>query len=66
MARVIIPMSPKDVEIKQSCILKHQSQKDNPMFPGDDKREFWERVKIRNRETAEKLKLLGFSDYEAC
>lgn len=38
MARVIVPLSPKDVEDKLSSILKHQTQKDNPMFPGDDKR----------------------------
>ena len=56
MARHIVPMSPKDVEVKTISILKHQSQKDNPMFPGDDKREFWQRVKIRNRNTARVLK----------
>lgn len=38
MAKHIIPMSPKDVEIKTQAILKHQSQKDNVMFPGEDKR----------------------------
>lgn len=46
-------------------IFKHQSQKDNPMFPGEDKREFWQRVKERNRNTANLLNKLGFSDYEA-
>jgi glucosamine-6-phosphate deaminase len=38
MCRVIVPMSPSEVENKTAAILKHQSQKDNPMFPGDDKR----------------------------
>jgi glucosamine-6-phosphate deaminase len=33
---------------------------------GEDKREFWERAKDRNRRTAEHLNNLGFSDYEAC
>lgn len=65
MCRVIVPMSPSDVEQKMSSILRHQSQKDAPMFPGDDPREFWQRARARNRETAQKLKLLGFSDYEA-
>ena len=45
MANVIIPLSPKDVDDKFNAIIKHQSQKDNPMFPGDDKREFWLRVR---------------------
>lgn len=35
------------------------------MFPGDDKREFWERVKIRNKNTANTLKIIGLPEYEA-
>jgi glucosamine-6-phosphate deaminase len=66
MCRAIVPLSPKDVEDKFSAIIKHQSQKDNPMFPGDDKRPFWERVQSRNRETAQILNKLGFSEYEGC
>lgn len=65
MARVIVPLTPKDVEDKMLSIFKHQTQKDNPMFPGEDKREFWQRVKERNRNTAGLLSKLGFSDYEA-
>jgi glucosamine-6-phosphate deaminase len=66
MARVIVPMSPKDVDEKMLAIFKHQSQKDGAMFLGDDKREFWERAKDRNRHTALTLNKLGFSEYEAC
>lgn len=66
MARIIIPLSPKEVDNKTMSIWKHQSQKDGPMFLGEDKREFWERAKERNRMTAETLNHLGFSDYEAC
>lgn len=65
MAKHIVPLSPKDVEVKTLSILKHQSQKDNPMYPGDDKREFWERVKIRNKNTANTLKNIGLPEYEA-
>lgn len=49
MARFIVPMSPKEVNQKTFAIWKHQSQKDGPMFLGEDKREFWERAKSRNR-----------------
>lgn len=56
MCRYIIPLSPLDVEEKVASILKHQSQKDSPMFPGEDKREFWMRSKDRNRNTANELK----------
>lgn len=38
MARVIVPLSPKDVEDKMASIFKHQSQKDGAMYLGDDKR----------------------------
>ena len=65
VSRVIVPMSPLEVENKMAAILKHQSQKDLPMFPGDDKREFWLRSKERNRNTAMQLKQLGMPDYEA-
>lgn len=53
------------MEDKTAAILKHQSQKDNPMFPGEDTREFWLRSKERNRNTAADLKKLGLPDYEA-
>jgi glucosamine-6-phosphate deaminase len=66
MSKFIVPLSPKDVDDKFSAIIKHQSQKENPLFPGDDKRPFWERVQQRNRETAQVLNKLGFSEYEGC
>ena len=62
----IVPMSPMESEKKRESILKHQSQKDRPMFPGNDIREFWERAQQRNRGTAELLSKLGFVSYEAC
>jgi hypothetical protein len=36
-----------------------QSQKDRPLFPGPDEREFWQRAEARNRETAALLDKLG-------
>lgn len=47
-----VPLSPKEVQLKRNAIFKHQSQKDRPVFPGDDEREFWVRAEERNRETA--------------
>jgi glucosamine-6-phosphate deaminase len=52
MARIIVPLAPKIVNYKTQAILKHQSQKDGAKYLGDDKREFWQRAKIRNRNTA--------------
>ena len=60
-----VPLSPKEVERKRLAIFKHQSQKDRPVFPGDDSREFWVRAEDRNRETAKAYDHLGLAEYEA-
>ncbi|WP_323134788.1 glucosamine-6-phosphate deaminase [Pontibacter kalidii] len=60
-----VPLSPQEVLRKRQAIFKHQSQKDTPVFPGDDSREFWVRAEERNRETAEQYHNLGLADYEA-
>lgn len=60
-----VPLSPVDLMKKRKAIFKHQSQKDSPVFPGDDKREFWQRAEDRNRETASIYDQLGLTEYEA-
>ncbi|EOR92670.1 Glucosamine-6-phosphate deaminase [Arcticibacter svalbardensis MN12-7] len=60
-----VPLSPQEVELKKMAIYKHQSQKDLPVFPGDDAREFWVRAEERNRETAKSYDQLGLAEYEA-
>lgn len=60
-----VPLSPQEVERKRYAIFKHQSQKDRPVFPGDDAREFWLRAEERNRETAQNYDKLGLANYEA-
>ncbi|MCC5920137.1 MAG: glucosamine-6-phosphate deaminase [Cyclobacteriaceae bacterium] len=60
-----VPLSPKEVLKKRHAIFKHESQKDIPVFPGDDEREFWVRAEERNKETALSYDKLGLADYEA-
>jgi glucosamine-6-phosphate deaminase len=60
-----VPLSPMEVQRKRNAIFKHQSQKDTPVFPGDDEREFWVRAEERNRETAKQYDHLGLANYEA-
>jgi len=60
-----VPLSPQEVIRKRLAIYKHQSQKDLPVFPGDDAREFWVRAEDRNRETACAYDRLGMAEYEA-
>ena len=60
-----VPLSPQEVERKRLAIFKHQSQKDRPVFPGDDEREFWVRAENRTGETARDYNNLGLAEYEA-
>ncbi|WP_416276596.1 glucosamine-6-phosphate deaminase [Pedobacter sp. MR2016-24] len=60
-----VPLSPQEVERKKLAIFKHQSQKDLPVFPGDDSREFWVRAEARTQETARAYDQLGLAEYEA-
>ena len=48
----LVPMSQEELRLKIQAIFKHQSQKDSAPFPGQDEREFWQRVEDRNRGTA--------------
>ena len=60
-----VPLSPQELAKKRRAIFKHQSQKDRPLFPGPDEREFWQRSEERNRGTARLYDQLGFAEYEA-
>lgn len=63
--QMAVPLSPQEVVKKRLAIFKHQSQKDTPVFPGDDSREFWVRAEDRTRETAGLYNKLGLAEYEA-
>ena len=60
-----VPLSPDELLRKRRAIFKHQSQKDRPLFPGHDSREFWQRSEFRNRGTAKTYDQLGLAEYEA-
>lgn len=60
-----VPLSPDETDQKRRAIFKHQSQKDRPMFPGTDSREFWQRAEERNKRTAEIYNQIGLAEYEA-
>lgn len=60
-----VPLSPVQLEKKRKAIFTHQSQKDQPPFPGEDAREFWQRAEDRNRGTAQMYRQLGLAEYEA-
>ena len=60
-----VPLSPDELLRKRKAIFKHQSQKDRPLFPGTDSREFWQRSEARNRNTARRYDSLGLPEYEA-
>ena len=64
-ADVLVPMSEDELARKIMAIFKHQSQKDRAPFPGQDDREFWQRVEERNTMTARVVDQLGLPEYYA-
>ena len=62
---IAVPLSPRDLETKKQAIFRHESQKDEALFPGSDEREFWQRAEDRNRNTAELYNKLGLPEYYA-
>lgn len=61
-----VPLSPAVLERKKQAIFRHQSQKDQAMFPGGtDRREFWQRAEDRNLGTARTYDALGLPEYYA-
>jgi glucosamine-6-phosphate deaminase len=60
-----VPLSPEESRIKRMAIFKHQSQKDRPLFPGTDPREFWQRAEERNISTAVRYDKLGMAEYQS-
>jgi glucosamine-6-phosphate deaminase len=60
-----VPISPEELMKKRKAIFKHQSQKDDVPFLGNDEREFWQRAEERNRQTADLYNRLGMAEYEA-
>ncbi|MDR1738209.1 MAG: glucosamine-6-phosphate deaminase [Candidatus Symbiothrix sp.] len=60
-----VPLSPEESRLKRLAIFKHQSQKDLPLFPGTDPREFWKRAEDRNANTAIIFDKLGMAEYQA-
>lgn len=65
-ADVFLPLSKADLDRKVEAIYKHESQKDRAMFPGAyDEREFWQRARDRNTNTARALNKLGLPEFYA-
>jgi len=61
----LVPLAQEELRLKIQAIFKHQSQKDSAPFPGQDDREFWQRVEQRNKDTAGILDELGLAEYFA-
>ena len=60
-----VPLSPEIVDRKKQAIFRHESQKDAPLFPGADKREFWVRAEDRTKHTAALYNQLGLPEFYA-
>jgi glucosamine-6-phosphate deaminase len=62
---IAVPLSPSDMARKLKAIFRHESQKDEAVFPGSDNREFWQRAEDRNKGTAANYNQIGLPEYYA-
>ncbi len=60
-----VPLSPQEVLRRRRAIFRHETQKDQALFLGDDRREFWQRTEDRSRRLAQSYNALGLAEYEA-
>jgi glucosamine-6-phosphate deaminase len=60
-----VPLSPQEVLRRRRAIFRHETQKDQALFLGDDRREFWQRTDDRSRRLADAYNALGLAEYEA-
>ena len=60
-----VPLSPQEVVRRRRAIFRHETQKDQALFLGDDRREFWQRTEDRSRRLADAYNALGLAEYEA-
>jgi glucosamine-6-phosphate deaminase len=60
-----VPLSPQEVLRRRRAIFTHESQKDQALFLGDERREAWQRTEDRSRRLAETYNALGLAEYEA-
>ncbi len=60
-----VPLSPQEVLRRRRAIFRHETQKDQALFTGDDRREFWQRTEDRSRRLADAYNALGLAEYEA-
>jgi glucosamine-6-phosphate deaminase len=60
-----VPLSPQEVLRRRRAIYRHETQKDQALFLGNDRREFWQRSEDRSRRLAEAYNTLGLAEYEA-
>ncbi len=60
-----VPLSPQEVQRRRRAILRHATQRDQALFLGNDRREFWQVTEDRCRQLAESYNALGLAEYEA-
>ncbi|HRG55535.1 MAG TPA: glucosamine-6-phosphate deaminase, partial [Lacunisphaera sp.] len=60
-----VPLSPQEVLRRRRAIFRHETQKDQALFLGEDRREFWQRTEDRSRRLAQAYNALGLAEYEA-
>jgi len=60
-----VPLSPQEVLRRRRAIFRHETQKDQVLFLGNDHPEIWQQTEDRSRRLAQAYNALGLAEYEA-
>lgn len=60
-----VPLSPQELRRRRQAIFRHEAQKDQALFPGNDGDEFWRRSDEGSRRLADAYNAFGLAEYEA-
>ena len=60
-----VPLSPREVLRRRRAMFRHETQKDQALFLGDERRESWRQTEARSHRLAEAYNKLGLAEYEA-
>jgi len=60
-----VPLSPQEVLRRRRAIFRHETQRDQALFPGGAAAEYWQRIEARGARLADAYNALGLAEYEA-
>ncbi|MFI5336229.1 MAG: glucosamine-6-phosphate deaminase [Opitutales bacterium] len=60
-----VPLSPQELLRRRRAIFRHEIQREQTLFPGGGRAEYWQMIEERGRRLADTYNALGLAEYEA-